>query len=148
LKRDIAKRQNGAGALRHLVDGLPGLQGPDVPFGHKIVLRSVPRTGELIAYVEILGVLRIGGVYGRAKPGPVDPVEHVYVYDLDEQRDRSAEFRIDPVVFEAQDWAALGLPPSEREPLLAHYERAILAVLEPRYRARVGAKARPRSDAT
>jgi hypothetical protein len=64
LKGDIAKRQNGAGALRHLVDGLPGLEGPPVAFGHKIVLRSVPRTGDLIAYVEILGVLRIGGGTG------------------------------------------------------------------------------------
>jgi len=146
LKRDIAMRQSGSGRLRHLVDGLPGLEGPSVPFGHKIVLRSVPRTGELIAYVEILGVLRIGGVYGRAKPGPAACVEHVYVYDLDEQRDRSAEFRIDPAAFDAPDWASLGLAPGERDRLLAHYERAIRDVLEPRYRARTAGKARPQDD--
>ena len=141
-------RQNGAARLRHLVDGLPGLEGPAIPFGHRIVLRSVPRTGELIAYVEILGVLRIGGVYGKAKPGSASRVEHVYVYDLDQQRDRSAEFRIDPVVFEAQDWEALGLAPSERERLLAHYEHAIRDVLEPRYQARVASKAWSQPDAT
>ena len=44
-------------------------------------------------------MLRIGGVYGEAKPGPASRVEHVYVYNLDQQRDRSAEFRIDPAVF-------------------------------------------------
>ncbi len=147
LKRDIVMRQNGAGRLRHMVDGLPGLDGPAVPFGHRIVLRSVPRTGELIAYVEILGVLRIGGVYGEAKPGPTSRVEHVYVYDLDQQRDRSAEFRIDPAVSDAQDWATLGLAPSEREQLSAHYERAVRDVLEPRYQARVRSKARSQPDA-
>ena len=73
-------------------------------------------------------------------------VEHVYVYDLDQQRDRSAEFRIDPAVFDAQDWAALGLAPGERERLLAHCERAIRDVLEPRYQARVAGKARSQPD--
>ena len=136
----------GAGLLRHLVDGLPGLEGPAVPFGHRVVLRSVPRTGELVAYVEILGVLRIGGVYGKAKPGPAPWVGHVCVYDLDQQRDRSAEFRVDPAAFDVQDWAALGLAPSERERLLAHYERAIRDVLEPRYRARTAGKARPQAE--
>ena len=78
------------------------------------MLRSVPRTGDLIAYVEIMGILRIGGVYGKAKPGPAALIEHLYVYDLDAQRDRTA---INRSVFKARDWAIEGLAPSERAAL-------------------------------
>jgi hypothetical protein len=137
LKGDVAKRQSGAGALRRLVDGLPGLIGPDVPYGHKIVLRSVPSTGELIAYVEIMGVLRVGGLYGRSNSGLPTFVEHVYVYDLDEQRDRSSEFKIDASVFETRDWTIEGLAQADVDVLREHYRKIMLDVLEPRYRARI-----------
>jgi hypothetical protein len=136
LKQDIAERQGGNGRLRHLVNGLPGLEGPVVPFGHKIVMRSVPRTRELIAYVEILGLLRIGGVYGVAKAGPVSRVEHIYVYDLDHQRDRSTEFCINPTVFDGQDSSTVGFASGERDRLVSYCQRAITDVLEPRYRTR------------
>ena len=85
-----------------MTDGLPGLVGPDIPFGHKIVVRSVPCTGELIAYVEILGVLRVGGRLAKARTSS-DLVEHIYAYDLDSQSDRSREFSISAPQFEHQD---------------------------------------------
>lgn len=69
LKQYIVESQKGLGPWRHYVDGLPGLVGPDVSFGHKVVLRSIPSTGQLIAYAEVLGVLRIGGVYGKGRRG-------------------------------------------------------------------------------
>jgi HNH endonuclease len=137
LKSDVVKRQSGAGALRRLIDGLPGLVGPNVPYGHKVVLRSVPRTGELIAYVEIMGVLRVGGLYGKSQSGLTPLIEHIYVYDLDEQRDRSSEFKIDASVFETRDWAIEGLTQEDSDDLRAHYRKVMLDVLEPRYRARV-----------
>jgi hypothetical protein len=110
------------------------------------VLRSVRHTGNVIAYVEIMGVLRVGGVYGKVKPGPGALIEHLYVYDLDAQRDRTAEFRINRSVFEARDWATEGLEPSEQASLSECYEKAAREVWEPRYRAR-SAPANPPSGA-
>ena len=47
----------------------------------KSLVVSVPSTGELIAYVEILSILRVGGVFAKARP-PVVAFEHIYTYDL------------------------------------------------------------------
>jgi hypothetical protein len=106
LRASIANAQKNGGTFRYLVDGLPGLEGPDIELGHKIVVRSVPSTGELIAYVEILGALKVGGLYGRMKPGHL--IEHIYAYDLLERKDRSSEFAIDAKTFDTKSWRMAG----------------------------------------
>ena len=129
LKQYIVESQKGLGPWRHYVDGLPGLVGPDVSFGHKVVLRSIPSTGQLIAYAEVLGVLRIGGVYGKVRRGgPL--LEHVYVYDLDKRRDRISEFRIEAATFDCKDWASFGVPPFPKTaPLLEEEGNRLLHTL-------------------
>jgi hypothetical protein len=118
-----------------MVEGLPGLKGPDIPIGHKIIVRSVPMSGQLIAYVEILGVLRVGGLFADAR-GPVDLVEHIYAYDVLGKQDRSDEFTIDASEFERQDWKQTGVAPTEGEQLRALMAEAIQATFETRYRSR------------
>ncbi|PZR44940.1 HNH endonuclease [Paraburkholderia fungorum] len=116
----ISGMQKNGGTFRYMVDGLPGLAGPNIPFGHRIVVRSVPNSGELIAYVEILGVLRIGGVLAAAG-GPSDLIEHIYVYDLDSRADRSSEFSIESSEFERQNWSTVGLGPTDADALRDHF---------------------------
>lgn len=77
LQQVIGEMHDHGGMFRYLPDGLPGLNGPDIPLGHKIVVRSVPATGELIGYVEILGIMRIGGIFASAG-GPPVKIEHIY----------------------------------------------------------------------
>jgi hypothetical protein len=120
----IDKMQQHGGTFRYLVDGLPGLLGPDIKLGHKIIVRSVPKTGELIAFVEILGLLKIGGVFANGGQGV--ELEHIYAYDLLEKRDRSGEFKIDPAIFEKQDWRKIGLGPTDGAALRAHFLKAQL----------------------
>lgn len=120
----IDKMQQHGGTFRYLVQGLPGLVGPDIKLGHKIIVRSVPKTGELIAYVEILGLLKIGGVFAAGSKNYA--LEHIYAYDLLEKRDRSTEFSIDPGVFEVQDWRKIGLGPTDDQALRDHFRKAQL----------------------
>ena len=134
LLKCIGEMQTRGGNFRYLVDGLPGLAGPDIPLGHKIVIRSVPCTGEMIAYVEVMGILRVGGLFARA-PGPQELIEHVYAYDLVQQLDRSTEFSIASGEFERQDWKAAGLGPTDANALRAHFATA-LEVFADHYRRR------------
>jgi hypothetical protein len=93
--------------FRYLPDGLPGLQGPPIPIGHKIILRTVPRTGQLIGYFEVLGALRVGGLIAE---GPRNQVlEHIYAADVFEKSDRSSEFSIDAPTFDQTNWNTIGL---------------------------------------
>jgi len=110
--------QRHGGTFRYFVSGLPGLNGPSIDIGHKIIVRSVPSTGELIAYLEILGVLQIGGLFAQGPAGQT--IEHVYAFDLDNQSDRSEEFTIDPIVFAEQNWRQVGLGPTDLDPIKAH----------------------------
>lgn len=119
----IDKMQRHGGTFRYLVQGVPGLMGPDIKLGHKIIVRSVPKTGQLIAYAEILGLLKIGGVFAE---GSSFALEHIYAYDLLEKKDRSTEFSIDPKVFEAQDWRNIGLGPTDGQALRDHFAKAQL----------------------
>lgn len=123
----VADMQRYGGTFRYLVDGLPGLSGPDIPLRHKIVIRSVPRTGELVAYVEVLGVMKVGGVFASAPP-PAFFVEEVYAFDIAGQADRSAEFSIDAARFERQDWRTVGLGPTDAEKLRLHFAGALEAL--------------------
>lgn len=132
LLQCIKDMQTHGGKFRYFTDGLPGLRGPPIDLGHKLIVRSVPSTGELIAYVEILGVLRVGGIFAKSsKPGY--KIEQIYAYDLVHERERSGEFSIDPLEFEPQDWNTIGLGPNEEgapalmsaalETLIAHYQK-------------------------
>ena len=103
------------GMFRYLPEGLPGLQGPQVDYSNKIVVRSIPQTGEMIGYVELLGAFRIGGIYAASKELPSAFIEHIYVHDPFEIKDRSAEFSIDPTVFEKVDWRTVGLGPVKQD---------------------------------
>ncbi len=134
----LAKMQKTGGTFRYFVDGLPGLTGPMVDLGHKIVARSVPSTGELITYVEILGVLRVGGVFAKADP-PAIPLQHIYVYDLQARSDRSVEFAVDAAEFDRQDWSAVGLGVEDADALKATFKQGF-GVLEEIYRRRFQAE--------
>jgi hypothetical protein len=131
----IEKMQKDGGTFRYMTDGLPGLVGPDIPFGHKIVVRSVPHSGKLIAYAEILGVLRVGGLWAEAG-GPVNLIEHIYAFDLESQSDRSSEFSISAAEFERQNWKAIGLGPEEADALNDHFLSRVENVLGTVYRKR------------
>ncbi|SNT02237.1 HNH endonuclease [Tardiphaga sp. OK246] len=130
----ISGMQTRAGTFRYLTAGLPGFFGPDIPIGHKIVIRSIPQTGEMIAYVEIMGILRIGGLFASAG-GPCDLIEHIYAFDLERQALRTAEFSIDRVEFEKQNWATIGLGATDFSLLQAHFAD-ILDVFVARYQQR------------
>jgi hypothetical protein len=135
----IKEMQTHGGTFRYMVDGLPGLNGPDIPLSHKIVVRSVPSTGKLIAYAEILGMLKVGGLFADAG-GPAVLVEHVYVYDVLGRIDRSSEFSMDAAEFERQDWKTIGVGPTDADKLKAHFRDAIESVFVKRYRERFVAR--------
>jgi len=116
------------GMFRYLPGGLPGLLGPEVDFTNKIVVRSIPHTGEMIGYVELLGTFRIGGIYAASQERPSAFIEQIYVHDPFEVRDRSAEFSIDPSVFENVDWRTVGLGPVKKD--AAALEKAMAAAGE------------------
>lgn len=130
----IASMQKNGGTFRYLVDGLPGLRGPKIDLGNKIIVRSVPSTGELIAYVELLGVLKVGGVFAKSPP-PAIALEYIYAHDLLEKRDRSNEFSIDDAAFTRQNWQAVGLGPSDAGMLRDHF-RSALDIFVDHYRKR------------
>ena len=138
LLKAVKNTQTGGGNFRYMVDDLPGLAGPDIPLGHKIVLRSIPRTGQLIAYVEVLGVLRIGGIFAAASNSPVALEEHIYAYDLLEQQERSREIKIDAKLFERQNWktVGMGLSVDETPKLRARIQELAEAILVTRYQER------------
>lgn len=135
----IAQMQTTGGIFRYLINGLPGLQGPQIDLGHKLIIKSVPATGELIAYVEILGVLKIGGVFAKSTV-PAIPLEQIYVYDLTAKCDRTKEFSIDPEQFDVQDWRAIGLGPGDATALREHFKNAS-EVFAAHYRMRFSSNA-------
>ena len=136
----IESMQKHGGTFRYMIDGLPGLRGPNIELGHKIVVRSVPATGELIAYVEILGTLKIGGLFADGAPGYA--LEHIYAYDLIQKADRSGEFSVDPVVFDTKNWRTVGLGPVDVDALREHFRIALNELAEIYYR-RSAAKPEP-----
>lgn len=125
------------GMFRYLPEGLPGLHGPKVDYPNKIVVRSIPQTGELIGYVELLGTFRIGGIYATSKKVPSAFIEHIYVHDPFEIKDRSAEFSIDSTVFEDVNWRTVGLGPVKKDATkLDEFMRAAGERLAERYTVR------------
>lgn len=120
LLKCIADMQANGGTFRYLVDGVADLRGPDIPLGHKIVVRNIPTTGKLIVYVEILGVLKVGGLFA-ATSGPSELIEHIYAYDVLGRVDRSSDFSIDGAEFEKQDWNNIGLSPADAARLRNHF---------------------------
>jgi hypothetical protein len=109
--------------FRYFVDGLPGLEGPEIKLGHKIVLRAVPTSGHLVAFVEVMGTLKIGGVIAHLRLGQM--MEHIYAYDLLAKKDRSTEFSISPKTFDAQNWKTMGLTTKDGEALRSHFQDAL-----------------------
>ena len=101
---------------------MPGLIGPTFPIAHKIVLRTVPATGELIGYFEVLGALRIGGLIADGPPNI--RLENIYVADVFGKTDRSAEYSIDSAKFDATDWKTVGLNIGDRDALTAYVTEA------------------------
>lgn len=133
---DVIKTMQGhGGTFRYMIEGLPGLKGPNVPLGHKIIVRSVSATGELITYVEILGMLKVGGIFAKAPP-PCVAIEHIYAYDVLVGREVSGDFSIDAATFEAQDWKTVALGPSDAEALRDHFRDALERVFVKRYKER------------
>ena len=130
--------QTNGGTFRYFVDGLPGLQGPQIDIGHKIIVRSIPSTGGLIAYVEILGILKIGGLFAKG-PYPGNELEHIYAYDTCVKRERTSEFSIDPSIFEHQNWSTIGLGPTDVSELKSHF-RGALNIFVAHYRRRFSSK--------
>lgn len=120
----ITNMQKNGGTFRYLVSGLPGLNGPQIDLGNKIIMRSIPSTGELIAYVEILGILKIGGVFAQSPP-PSIAIEYIYVHDLLQKLDRSNEYSINDNEFISQNWHTIGLGTSDAEALRNHFKSAL-----------------------
>lgn len=120
----VKQMQTNGGTFRYFVDGLPGLIGPKIDLSHKLIVRSVPAKGELIAYVEILGILKIGGLFAKS-PNPGYELEHIYAYDLMQKTDRSNEYSINAKEFDRQDWLSVGLGPTEAESLRDHFKNAL-----------------------
>ncbi len=132
LKQVVKDVQTHGGTFRYL-SGLPGLVGPEIAFGHKVVVRSTAN-GQLIAFVELCGVLKVGGIFAKAKPGgPV--IEHIYAYDLKAQKDRSSEFSITQE-FDQQDWQEVGIGPSDGAAVRELIRKAQEGVLIPLYASR------------
>lgn len=140
LEQVIGCVQEHGGMFRYLPDGLPGLKGPDIALSNKVIVRAVPSTGKLIGYVEILGMLQIGGIFagGGAKGFAV---EHIYVHDVLGKKDRSAEYAIDPAIFDRQDWRTVGLGPTvgDGPALEAHFSERLQSVFVHRYHERFAA---------
>jgi hypothetical protein len=130
----VESMQRNGGTFRYFVDGLPGLLGPNIDLCHKLIVRSIPCTGELIAYVEILGILRIGGLFARSQT-PGCELEHIYAYDLVQKADLSSDYSIDSSVFERQNWLSVGLGPTDADLLRDHFKNA-LDILTNHYRRR------------
>lgn len=145
LIKMIKEMQAHGGTFRYMTEELPGLKGPKIPLSNKIIVRSVPSTGELIAYVEILGILKVGGVFAKARP-PAMALEHIYVHDVLGRRDRSAEFTIDGAAFENQDWKTVGLGPTDAEKLREHFRDALETVFVQHYRERFRAEKAAAAD--
>ena len=137
----ISKMQATGGKFRYFVSDLPGLLGPKIDIGHKLIVRSVPTTGELIAYVEILGVLKVGGLFAKS-PKPGYELEHLYVYDVPAKCDRTGEFSIDRQEFDRQDWETIGLGPTDASALRAYFQEA-LEVFVAHYQQRFRSEQKP-----
>lgn len=120
----IQSMQKNGGTFRYLVNGLPGLNGPQIGLGNKIIIRSIPSTGELIAYVEILGIVKVGGVFAKSQP-PSAAIEHIYVHDLLKKQDRSSEYSIDNNEFTAQNWRTIGLGATDADALRVHFRNSL-----------------------
>lgn len=133
----IYEMQNHGGTFRYFIDGLPGLYGPNIDIGHKIIVRAIPSTGELIAYVEILGILKVGGLFAKSQTFNCE-FEHIYAYDLVQQADRSSEYSIDRDEFDRQDWPSIGLAPIKNNAeSLCNYVNDACNVLTNHYRQRL-----------
>ncbi|OQW54877.1 MAG: hypothetical protein A4S14_14590 [Proteobacteria bacterium SG_bin9] len=135
LLKCIKSMQEHGGTFRYFVEELPGLKGPTVRFGHKVIARSVPATGELIVYVEILGVLKVGGLFAKGLPG--HELEHVYAYDLAQKAERSSEFTINGALFDVQDWRKAGLGIADAPALRAHFGDVLTSLSEIYYKQRL-----------
>jgi hypothetical protein len=134
----IKAMQTHGGKFRYFVNDLPGLRGPRVDLGHKLIVRSVPSTGELIAYAEVLGMLKVGGLFARS-PNPGYVLEHIYAYDLLGKTERSSEFSIDGAEFDRQNWRSVGLGATDAEALRDHFKGA-LNIFVDHYKRRFSAK--------
>src|SRR3954463_7121084 len=92
-------------------------------------------------------MLKVGSVFADAQ-GPSVLVEHIYAYDVLGRTDRSAEFSIDKVEFEQQDWRAVGLAPTDVEKLKAHFRDALERVFVKRYQDRFATPESTTADAS
>lgn len=137
LVRVIKSMQSHGGTFRYMVDGLPGLVGPKTSLGHKVIVRSIPRTGKLICYVEILGMLKIGGIFAETPP-PGIAVEFIYAYDVASQQDVSNAFSIDSSSFDGVSWESEGLGTSDVEELKRSFTEALDSVFVSYYQNRFG----------
>ena len=127
--------------FRYLPDGLPGLKGPDIALSNKVIVRAVPSTGKLIGYVEILGMLQIGGIFAGGW-GPRDSRSSTSTFTtVLGKKDRSAEYAIDPAIFDRQDWRTVGLGPTvgDGPALEAHFSERLQSVFVHRYHERFAA---------
>lgn len=81
------------------------LIGPDIEVAHRLVLKSDNSKRALFGYVDLFGVLRVGGIIAKDWD---DDVEEVYAYDLIKCEDVSGRFTVSPA-FSALDIDKPGL---------------------------------------
>lgn len=102
----------------------PTLLDPPRDRGRNPPKTVVSETG-LRVRVEIEGPYTVQDVQYEKQP----PDGGAAKVSISARRDRSAEFCIDPTVFDAQAWSTAGCASGERDRLAAHYQRAITDLL-------------------
>jgi hypothetical protein len=127
LKATIVREQKQGTCFGVLSQVPPGLNGPNLELGHVIVLRLVPSTGELVAFVQILGVLKLAGVLGKARAGRRGFTQ-IYAYDVEGGREVTSQYSIEATAFDAHDWANIGIDMKDAEAARAEVEKVLEVV--------------------
>lgn len=134
----IKREQERGTCFRFLAETPTGLVGPNPDMAHVLVLRLLPATGELVAFVQILGVLKLAGVIGTAKAGPRG-FEHIYAFDVLGGNEITGQYSIDASLFDANEWRNIGANAGDVDDGQARVDRALETV------KRVYAARRPRA---
>ena len=78
-----------------------GLTGPHVELPHMLFLRSIPKKRLLVGYIEVFGLLRLGGILASNYR---QQTRRLYVADPMAVTDLSDRFILDDQAFYAMDW--------------------------------------------
>jgi len=123
----IKREQEHGTCFRFLADTPAGIIGPDPDMGHVLVLRLLPATGEVVAFIQILGVLKLAGVIGTAKAS-ARGFQQIYAFDVLGGREVTDVYSIDASMFDAQDWRNMGASAVDAVDARTRVEKALETV--------------------